>query len=149
LLLIFIKGISMNRFILIGLCLFVLTFTACGSGFCSLRGKVTFSDDGTPLPCGTVVFDNESTRSKGKVNSDGTYIVGTLSGTDGIPAGTYNVSVTGTYKPVENIGSNNMDVSQSESLIDAKYANASTSGLTITVDSKTKVFDISVDRPKK
>ncbi|MDR2704719.1 MAG: hypothetical protein LBC02_02965 [Planctomycetaceae bacterium] len=139
----------MNRFVLMSICLFVLTLTACGSGKCSLRGKVTFSDDGTPLPCGIVVFDNEHTRSKGKVNSDGTYIVGTLSDTDGIPAGTYKVSVTGTYKPVENINSNNMDVSQSESLIDAKYANASTSGLTITVDAQTKVFDISVDRPKK
>ncbi|MDR2440701.1 MAG: carboxypeptidase-like regulatory domain-containing protein [Planctomycetaceae bacterium] len=139
----------MNRFILIGMCLFVLTFTACGSGLCSLRGKVTFSDDGTPLPCGTVLFENESTRSKGKVNSDGTYIVGTLSNTDGIPAGTYKVSVTETYKPLKNTGSNDMDVPQSESLIDAKYANASTSGLSITVDPKTKVFDITVDRPKK
>jgi hypothetical protein len=139
----------MNRFVLLGLCLCVLTFTACGSGLCSLRGKVTFSDDGTPLPYGIVVFDNEQTRSKGKVNSDGTYIVGTLSDTDGIPAGTYKISVTGTYKPAENIDANNMDTAQSESLIDEKYANASTSGLTVTVDSKTKVFDISVDRPKK
>jgi hypothetical protein len=124
-------------------------FTACGSGLCSLRGKVTFSDDGTPLSCGTVLFENESTRSKGKVNTDGTYIVGTLSNTDGIPPGTYKVSVIETYKPVENAGSGNMDVPQSESLIDAKYADASTSGLIITVDSKTKVFDIHVDRPKK
>jgi hypothetical protein len=139
----------MNRFISMSIYLFVLTFTACGSGLCSLRRKVTFSDDGTPIPCGIVMFDNEQTRSKGKINSDGTYIVGTLSDADGIPAGTYKVSVTGTYKPAENINSNNMDVSQSESLIDAKYANASTSGLTVTVDSKNKIFDISVESPKK
>jgi hypothetical protein len=139
----------MNRFVLIGLYLFVSVFTGCGNNLCSLRGKVVFSDDGTPLPCGIVMFDNEQTRSQGKVNPDGTYIVGTLSNSDGIPAGIYKVSITGTYKPPENTASNDMDVSQSESLIDAKYANSSTSGLTITVDSKTKVFDIKVDRPNK
>lgn len=129
--------------------LLFLGFTGCGGQNVPLRGKVTFSDDKSPLVSGTVVFENEKTRSRGVVQPDGSYVVGTLTATDGIPLGVYKVSVSGAYKSGTDKPSEGMDSASPESLIDEKFANATTSGLTFTVDGKTKIFDFSVDKPKK
>jgi len=117
----------------------------CGSGKQSLRGKVTFSDDGSPVPMGTVFFNATTSFSRGEIQSDGTYVVGTDTLTDGIPKGTYTVTINAT-EYTERRSPEGSVSSTSKSLIDPKYNDAGTSNLTFTADGKTKKFDIQVDR---
>ena len=126
----------------------------------SLSGTVTF-DDGAPLTHGAVFFHSEKLSAQGIIQPDGTYIVGTDKTDDGIPRGTYQVYLVGTdhveYKqtrtgvidPItgENIDHRFRDEVRSP-IIDQKYANPATSGLTVQAG-KTKTFDIKVERYKE
>jgi len=118
------------------------------SGKQPLSGTVTFSDDGTPVTAGAVFFETPTFNAQGSIKSDGTYIVGSTGLTDGIPRGTYMVSIRGAeeIKSVMGPGGTMVDGPR-RSLIDTKYQRADTSGLTFTVDGKTKKYDIKVDRP--
>jgi hypothetical protein len=115
--------------------LFVVLLNGCSNKL-PLRGKVTYSDDGSPLEYGVVCFETPTFLARGEIGKDGKYVVGTLRQRDGIPRGTYNVYVSGTE-----IGSG--------FLIDKKYANPQTSGLQFTVDGKNKIFDFTVERGVK
>ena len=130
-------------FVLVGLVL----MSGCGSGNQSLSGKVTFTDDDSPVPMGIVQFNSATSFSQGEIKSDGTYIVGTNALTDGIPPGTYTVTVHATeYTEIR--GADGSFSSQSKPLIHSKYNNADTSGLTFTADGKMRTFNIQVDRAK-
>ena len=114
----------------------------------SLSGKVTFSDDGSPVPAGVVYFNTPTSVSRGAIKPDGTYAVGTDKLTDGIPKGTYAVTVRVEEAVVITLPDGSKDV-EGKSLIDRKYHDTETSGLTFTADGKTKTFDIQVDRAPK
>ena len=134
----------MQRFFSIFYALVLLTFlVGCGSGHVSLKGKVTFSDNDEPLTQGTVAFVKDGRLSRGEIQSDGTYTVGTEKVSDGLPPGNYQVYISGTSKaiPVGEHGSFNY-----EPQIDPKYEYPETSGLTVTVDASTKEYNIQVDR---
>jgi hypothetical protein len=68
----------------------------CGSKTYQVGGKVSFSD-GTPVDAGWVVFapvDSQATvGARGRIQSDGTYQVGTYKEGDGALPGKYRVSV--------------------------------------------------------
>ena len=113
-----------------------LILSGCGDGNYRLSGKVTFSDDGSPVPNGAIFFTDGKSRSQGGIQSDGTYVVGTLAKTDGIPPGEYKVYFAG------------VSTEDNVSLIDSKYHSADASGLTFTADGKKKTFDIQLDRAK-
>ena len=131
----------------------ITIFVGCSNNV-PLRGKVTFSDDGMPLPSGLVRFENETIISKGMIGSDGTYVLGTMSEKDGIPKGTYRVAV---ISEVEDPSGKEFQMGtgrdgkpiilkRTVSLIAAKYNTSQTSGITCTVDGSSKKFDFSVDR---
>jgi len=130
--------------------LFVLVMVAgCGRGHVQLKGKVTFSDDDSPLTTGTVNFVNGSFQSRAPLQPDGTYTVGTFQAADGLPPGKYSVYVSGAVKQ---IGETKADSSGmgggmpiTEPLIDAKFAAATTSGLEFEAGSA-KSLDFKVDR---
>jgi len=61
-----------------------------------MRGKVTFSDDQSPLTAGTVTFQSDTVLARGDLQPDGTYVLGTLKQADGIPKGTYHVTISDT-----------------------------------------------------
>ena len=143
--------------------LFILLVLAgvsgCGKGFVSLRGTVTFSDDGAPLTTGFVYFDNGKDVARGKINADGTYVVGSLSNNDGLAPGHYKVYVqaTGpdpsgaTVKLQAVPGTKPSTPSDSGlrvqvPLVDAKFSSSATSGLECHVDRTTKSYNIVVDR---
>ena len=137
----------MRRFrasFLIGL--FCLAITGCGSDNVPLEGKVTFADDGSPLTCGTVLFDNGTILARGPIESDGTYTVGLEREGDGILPGTYQVSIVDAAKEIPS-GSDYVPPSY-EKLIHEKYFSKETSGLEVSVDSSMQQFDIEVDRPE-
>jgi len=119
------------------LILFIFMLTGCGDNV-RLRGTVTFSDDGSPLPMGTVNFAKDGYLARGIIKEDGSYVVGSLSSNDGLLPGTYRVYVTGAYREV----APGLD----ESLIDHKYHTPDTSGLVCEVPYPRGRYNISVDR---
>ncbi len=126
------------------------TAIACG---CSkqqqLQGTVKFADDGAPVPVGAVYFSTPTFEAMGEIKKDGTYIVSSTGHNDGIPKGeTYKVSVVGA-DIVENTTSADGRIvgSKRTPLIDPKYMNKDTSGLTYTADG-TRRFDLSLERAK-
>ena len=132
-----------HLFIAFGFTLVALLFAGCGQNV-RLTGTVTFSDDGSPLTTGTVVFIKDGTMSRGDIKPDGTFVVGSLGERDGLPPGTYNVHISGALEVVS--VSDGGDASY-RSLIDEKMADRNRSELTVEVTARTKVLDIQVDRP--
>ena len=127
--------------------LFLLLLLSGCSENVSLTGKVSFSDDKTPLTKGTVIFENDQFVAKGDVSADGTYVVGSYSQKDGIPKGTYQVYVTGTSVESFVDGRDGQPVRVITYMVDPKFESPSRSGLVVDVDKKT-VYDFSVDRYK-
>jgi hypothetical protein len=121
-----------------------LFLTGCSRNV-PLSGKVTFSD-GEPVTLGNVFFVTPTTIAQAAIQKDGTYTVGSMAETDGMPRGEYEV-----FLAVE-VVSSRVVKGQSEntytSLIDAKYTKPETSGLVFMADGKTKTFDIKVERAK-
>jgi hypothetical protein len=139
---------TMKNCLFFGLSLTLLLFVSC-NGKVGLGGKVTFLDDGSPLGTGTVCFETDTYLARGTLKADGSYVVGSLSEKDGLPAGTYRVYISGAEKE---IGQDKEGMAIMEPLIDTKFSSGSTSGLSVDVTASTKTFDIKVDRyvsPKK
>jgi hypothetical protein len=136
----------MNRFFCVLLFFTALVMTGCGTNNQRVSGKVTFAD-GTPLTTGIVCFVAEDGKiGRGEIASDGTYVMGFESEKNGIPkGGTYKVSIINALKEE---GTDKTGMPIMKPLIDAKYENAKTSGLTFTADGKTKTFDMTVESPK-
>ena len=123
--------------------LFLLVFTGCGGGKVPLSGTVTFSDDGSPLTVGYVCFETDTYLSRGMLSSKGTYNTGSISEKDGIPPGTYRVYISGAMRA---IGVDKSGEPVYESLIDERFGNGATSGLTVTIPTPNRKFDFRVDR---
>jgi hypothetical protein len=121
-------------------CLLLLA-AGCGQN-CRLKGKVVFSDDQSPLTQGTVCLISDAGIARGPIGSDGSYEVGSLSDKDGLPPGTYQIYLTETeiYEPVPGAGLPRRIV-----VIDEKYSQANTSGLSVEVKSS-MTHNIEVDR---
>ena len=123
--------------------LVVSCLLGCGGGNVGMSGTVTFSDNGEPLQLGTVYFSSPSFESRGRLDEKGNYTIGSLKESDGLPKGTYTVYVN---------GANRFEGSEAEGnfrmvpLIDRKFTQPETSGLTVNVDGKSKRFDFKVDR---
>ena len=131
------------RFAILPVVLLAVSLSGCGENV-RLQGKVTFSDDNSPLTGGAVYFETDDYVARGELKPDGSYQVGSLSSRDGILPGTYRVYITGATRDV-GVDKDGMPIS--ESLIDGKYASGTTSGLEIDVTNETRRFDIVVDRP--
>ena len=132
----------MKNSIFFALSLSLLILAGCGDKI-GLRGKAIFSDDGSPVPTGTVCFETDTYLARGDLQSDGTFIVGSLRQDDGLPAGRYRVYISGAQKV---IGQNENGMNIYESLIDPKFANGTTSSIAIDVTPTTREFNIVVDR---
>ncbi|MDR3109276.1 MAG: hypothetical protein LBU65_06255 [Planctomycetaceae bacterium] len=128
-----------------------LSLIGC-SGNVPMGGRVTFEDNGEPLTEGTIGFVSGTNQARGDIDKDGKYTLGFQSEGNGLPKGEYKVYIqavrvelqTGTAKDA--YGEPVITGRKETPLIATKYANADTSGLTITVDGKTKTFDIKVER---
>ena len=139
----------MNRIFLLFLCVVLVATIGCGNKQ-SLRGTVTFSDDGSPVPTGTVYFSTPTFEATGQIKQDGTYAVSSTGKEDGIPKGqTYTVTVVGVEdEEITQDANGNVTSRKRTPLIDPKYNRKETSGLTFTSDGASK-FDIKLDRAAK
>ena len=131
----------MHRYAFLLFLLICLVVAGCGKNR-KLTGKVTFSD-GTPVTTGLVIFRTDTFLSKGEIQSDGTYRMSSERENDGIPPGEYQVYVSGIMKPPP-AGVMAMPVS----LVDPKFENPDTSGLTCKVPAPGGRFDIVLERKK-
>jgi hypothetical protein len=125
--------------------LFLSLLSVGCSGKSKVTGKVTFSD-GTPLTTGEVRFETTSFLASGKIQSDGSYRLGSVSESDGVPKGSYRVSIYALdfshITPEMNIA----DAPPGKPLVAEKFRSGETSGLTCEVNGTTK-FDITVEKP--
>ncbi|MCL2622820.1 MAG: hypothetical protein FWD31_04050 [Planctomycetaceae bacterium] len=126
----------------------------CGNNY-QLKGKITY-EDGTPIPVGMVHFDSGTSLSRGRIQSDGSYTVGTLKNTDGIPKGTYKVYITGAEVAMETdtrvqrmdaMGNPMPTMAGYRQLVDRQYMNASTTPITCVVPVEKNRFDFTVEPP--
>ncbi len=83
------------------------------------------------------------------IGPDGTYSMSSTGNADGLPPGTYAVTLVGVDKTIPIPQKDGSFINTYEPLIDPKYASPATSGLTFTVDGNNNSFDIQVDRIKK
>jgi len=120
-----------------------IAFVGC-SQHVPLSGKVTFSDDGSPVTFGNVFFLTPATVAQAGIREDGTYTVGSIKETDGMPKGEYQVYLVVEQLTTREAGGQSENVYTS--LIDPRHTNPETSGLTFTADGKTRTFNITVDR---
>ena len=140
----------MTRFYCCFCSLVLLSLVVGCSGNVGLRGKITFSDDDSPVTAGTVAFRKDGRIARGDIKEDGTYIVGFERETDGLPPGKYEVFLTGTDKVTATLIDEVREIYDYvyEPLLDKKYESPETSGITLEVTASTKVFDFKVDRYK-
>ncbi len=132
------------RFLLFFAVALSVAVLGCGNRQVPMGGKITFSDTGEPLSVGTVAFTDGVSQAVSRINGDGTYELGFLKERDGLPKGSYRVYITDALEYPHGPSSPGV------SLLAPKFASASTSGLSVTVDGSTKVFDFQVERaPKK
>ena len=118
----------------------LLIVTGCGNP--KVRGKVVFSDDQSPVSHGVVVFHGNGYIARGYINN-GEYAMESIKKNDGLPPGEYKISVKETQIKM---GPENLPTFKN--VIDKKYENPDTSGLTLNV-TKSQNFDIQVDRVKE
>jgi hypothetical protein len=125
------------------LLLFILAlFIGCNKGN-FVTGKVTFPD-GSPLTRGEVIFATPSFVAAGMIHPDGTYSIRANNSKEGIPSGTYSVTVKSYEDIQENPNGIMENLKPAKSFIDTKYTSPATSGLTCEVTG-TMTFDINVE----
>jgi hypothetical protein len=117
-------------------------FSGCSDGKAAwpVRGKVTLTD-GTPVAGATVSFEDKANRrnSSGSTDENGVYTLTTFEMNDGAPAGQYTVTV---HPPQ----AQDSGQAQPKPVFDPRYSNASTSGLTRTVEAKDNTIDLTLDK---
>ena len=124
---------------LIAVLVSLLIVTGCGQP--KLSGRVVFSDDQSPVTCGMIIFHSGDGIARGYIQPDGSYVVESLRKGDGLPPGTYKISLKSTQIRTIKPGGGMVF----ENVIDTKYESPDTSGLTLEV-TKSQAFDIQVDR---
>lgn len=121
---------------------FSLTLSGCGSGNIKAGGTVKFPD-GSPLGCGSVLFENSGSQYVGHIKPDGSFVISGLKEGDGLPAGTYKVAISGAAEYVLDSEGNEVE----KLLIASKYASTSTSELTFDISPTNKNIEITVEKP--
>ena len=108
----------MNKHLLFAALL--LCFVGCSKNV-GMSGKVTFSDDGSPLTTGMICFQSATALSRGHMKEDGTFVIGSGTDASGMP--------------------------RFKSLLDLKYTSPEETPLKISVNGKQKI-ELQVERPE-
>jgi hypothetical protein len=138
------------RFIQLPLLLMLLllpTFSVgCSPKLFNVSGKVTLTD-GTPLTVGKVFFISGITQAEGTLDQSGNYSLSLQKGKSGIPAGSYQVLVTGAFfTPQKLVTEDEMDTG-TRPMINSIYAETETSPLNCTVPNENS-YDFVVEPSK-
>ena len=125
----------------------------CGKNV-PLRGKV-LDEDGNPVTVGMVNFVSGQGLSRGKIQPDGSYVVGTLKETDGLPPGKYKVYITGavltvpSQRPamVDSMGQTIPPMPDLRDLVARPYTSEASTPLFCEVPAPKNRFDVIVEKP--
>ena len=125
----------------------LLTTVGCSDKI-TVDGTVKFSD-GETLTKGSVFFGNAAGTHQyyGAIKSDGTFSLGGLKDGEGIPAGTYSVWLSGINFSDYGIDEKGKSWSTSSVIMDPRFEQPQTSGLSFDIKEKTKNLEITVERP--
>jgi len=134
-------GSKTKTFLGFAVTLTVLLCCGCGNKV-PLTGKVTFTDDGSPLTQGMVCFMAPGFLARGQLNADGTYQVSSTGENDGLPPGKYKVYLVGAELVITDGNGN----STYTPLVDKRYDSAETTDIECEVDGSTRRFDFTVER---
>lgn len=133
----------MKHFLLCLSAVLVVAMAGC-DGNIRFGGKVAF-EDGSPLTAGTVFFEANSFLARGEIRQDGTYTLGSLKESDGLPPGTYRVYINNAMV-VDGVDQKS-GMPNMKPLIAEKFSSGETSGLIVEVSASTQRFDITVEKP--
>jgi len=119
-----------------------------------LKGKIAY-EDGTPLTKGTLNFASETSLSRAKIQSDGSYVVGTLKETDGIPKGKYKIYITGAEEPIaaktqtkkDSMGNTIESMGGTRQLVEIKYMTRNNTPLECEIPMPKNRLDITLEKP--
>ena len=134
--------------------LVMLIVVGCGQP--KVSGRVVFSDDQSPLTQGVVIFHGDHGIARGRIKSDGYYVMGSESEKDGLPPGKYRISIKESQADANASKEHPVRLRPNGkpyppplpvlvSVIDQKYEKPETSGLTVEIQ-KSQTFNIEVDR---
>ena len=125
------------------LALWLLVCCGCGSQTAPVRGRVKFKDgsDATVLAGYGVTFEPTEGKSSavGEIQPDGSFKLSTFGADDGALPGKYRVVVTTPASP-------DPDKPPQKSKLPAKYADFSTSGLTVEIKPRQKEVELELER---
>ncbi|HBT77829.1 MAG TPA: hypothetical protein DEB39_13105 [Planctomycetaceae bacterium] len=128
----------------------VLCFVGC-SGKVKMHGSVKYPD-GSPLAKGTVFLSNGMQMFQGELTADGSFNIGELSDGDGIPPGSYMIwlAANTTDYEVDPVTEKPTGKQIKNIVIDPKFENRDTSGLSVVVEAgKSVPLEIVVEKPAK
>ena len=113
----------------------------CSNNQVGFSGKVVYSDTGEPVPLGEIQFTTPTFSARATIEKDGTFKTGSYKAADGLPPGTYSVAIVSLTIDAED------SLAPPTYLVDPKYGNPKTSGLSVTIESATRGHEFKVDRP--
>ena len=134
---------------------FLILFLCVGCGKnIPLRGKV-LDEDGNPITVGMVNFVSEQGLSRSAIQSDGSYTVGTLKETDGLPPGKYKVYISGaiisvpSQRPatVDSMGQTIPPMPDIQSLVASQFTSEASTPILCEVPAPRNKFDVIVKKP--
>jgi len=145
-----------NKIAPFSLVLVILMLFGMGCGKPKVGGRIVFSDDQSPLTQGVVMFHGDHGIARGRIKSDGRYVVGSETENDGLPPGKYRISIKESQADAN--ASKELPVRYRPNgqpyppplpvlvdVIDRKYEKPETSGLTVEIQ-KSQTFNFEVDR---
>ena len=127
---------TIGRCVVLTLLAVMLASAGCGKarGTVAVTGKAVLKD-GRGLPGGRVILTGGKTSASGQIKPDGTFILGTLTTSDGSKPGNYTVVIVGATEPDTRSEFDRMGgVGRAPpSLINKKYEAAATSDLQVEI----------------
>ncbi|MDR2643961.1 MAG: carboxypeptidase-like regulatory domain-containing protein [Planctomycetaceae bacterium] len=135
-----------NNLHIVGCVVFLLAgiFVGCSKNV-QQSGRVIF-DDGSPVPCGTICFMNDTYQASGEIQSNGKFTIGSTRVNNGLLPGNYKVVIAGSHKV---IGTGNEGQPLFEELVDGKFTDPDKTPLTAVVQGNNSKLEFKVEKFKK
>ncbi|MDG2013461.1 MAG: hypothetical protein P8J33_08150 [Pirellulaceae bacterium] len=137
--------ISAHRLAWLGCCVVLLITTGCkqSDNLHPVKGKIVF-EDGSPVMFGDIEFQStlEPINARGKIQRDGTFVIGTRTGNDGALEGPHKVVIV---QAITNHFNLNV-VHDHGHIIAPKYTRYETSDLKVDVKPEENVLNIVVEQ---
>ena len=125
-----------TRFGVVALLALAMLAPGCGKGRgpVAVTGKAVLKN-GRAVPGGRVILTGGKTSASGQIKTDGTFVLGTFTTSDGSNPGTYKVVIVGATEPDMRSEFDRMGGigKAPPSLIDKKYETAATSDLRVEI----------------